>query len=131
AQIPFQYPTGADGQSATEFTVDPARLHEAFAADLSADQAAVLAATQRPVAQLAFTEPNGTPAWKSLPSWAVIATGDKAAGSDVTRALAQRAGATITEIAGSHLIMISQPQAVTDAILSAVAVVSESPAVSA
>jgi pimeloyl-ACP methyl ester carboxylesterase len=131
AQIPFQCPTGADGQSATEFTVDPARLHEVFAADLSADQAAVLAATQRPVALLAFTEPNGTPAWKSLPSWAVIATGDKAAGTDVTRALAQRAGATITEIAGSHLIMISQPQAVTDAILSAVAAVSESPAASA
>jgi hypothetical protein len=65
------------------------------------------------------------PAWKSLPSWAVVATGDKAAGSDVIRSMAKRAGATITEVEGSHVIMISQPQAVTDVILSAVTAVSE------
>jgi hypothetical protein len=89
----------------------------------------VLAATQRPVSELAFSEPNGRPAWKSLPSWAVVATGDKAAGTDITRSLAERAGATITEIAGSHLVMISQPQAVTDVILSAVAAVGQASAV--
>jgi hypothetical protein len=61
--------------------------------------------------------------WKTLPSWAVVATGDKAAGSDVIRAMARRAGATITEVEGSHVIMISQPQVVTDVILSAVAAV--------
>ena len=83
-----------------------------------------IAATQRPVAEGAFSEPSGVPAWKSLPAWAVVATGDKAAGSDVIRAMARRAGATITEVEGSHVIMISQPQAVTDVILSAVAAVS-------
>ena len=57
---------------------------------------------------------------KNLPSWAVVATGDKAAGSDVVRSMAQRAGATITEVEGSHVIMISQPQAVTDVIRRAV-----------
>jgi hypothetical protein len=76
-------------------------------------------------AGLAFSEPSGVPAWKTLPSWAVVATGDKAAGSDVIRSMAKRAGATITEVEGSHVIMISQPQVVTDVILSAVAAVSE------
>ena len=53
-----------------------------------------------------------------------MATGDKATGSDVIRAMARRAGATITEVEGSHVIMISQPQIVTDVILRAVAAVS-------
>jgi len=50
---------------------------------------------------------------------AVVATGDKAAGTDVIRSQAERAGATITEVEGSHVIMVSQPQAVTDVILEA------------
>jgi pimeloyl-ACP methyl ester carboxylesterase len=104
--------------------VDPAKVHEVFAGDLPADAAAVVGATQRPIAQLAFTEPNGKPAWKTLPSWAVVATGDKAAGTDLTRSMAERAGAKITELEGSHVIMISQPQAVTDVILRAVQAVS-------
>src|SRR5690348_14195022 len=100
AQVPFTYPTGPDGQTATEFAIDPAKLREAFAADLPAEQTAVLAATQRPVAEPAFSEPSGVPAWKTLPSWAVVATADKAAGTDVIRAMAERAGATITEVEG-------------------------------
>jgi pimeloyl-ACP methyl ester carboxylesterase len=72
---------------------------------------------------LAFSEPNGAPAWKTLPSWAVVSTGDKAAGSDVVRSMAERAGATMTEVEGSHVIMISQPQVVADVILSAIAAV--------
>jgi pimeloyl-ACP methyl ester carboxylesterase len=124
AQVSLTYPTGQGTETAVEFAVNPARFHEVFAADLPAEQAAVMAATQRPVAQAAFSEPSGTPAWKSLPSWAVVATGDRAAGTDVVRAMAQRAGAKITEIAGSHVIMISQPQVVTDVILTAVAAVS-------
>jgi pimeloyl-ACP methyl ester carboxylesterase len=80
---------------------------------------AVIAVTQRPVAEAAFSDASGPPAWRRLPSWAVIATGDKAAGSDVVRAMARRAGADIVEVEGSHVIMISQPQAVTDHILKA------------
>ena len=83
-----------------------------------------MAATQRPVAELAFSEPSGAPAWKALPSWTVVASGDKAAGADVIRSMAQRAGAEITEVEGSHVIMISQPQAVADVILTAIATVS-------
>ena len=123
ALVPRQYPT-ADGESATEFYIDPAKvLHDAFAADLPAEETAVMAATQRPVAESGFSEQGGAPAWKDLPSWAVVATGDKAAGTDVIRSMAERAGATITEVDGSHVIMVSQPQAVTDVILEAVAAV--------
>src|SRR5262252_3027915 len=117
ALVPRHYPTGSGGETAVEFAIDPAKIHDAFAADLPADVAALLAATQRPIAELAFSEANGRPAWKTLPSWAVVATGDKAAGTDVVRSMAQRAGATITELVGSHVIMISQPQAVADVIL--------------
>jgi pimeloyl-ACP methyl ester carboxylesterase len=127
ALIPVHYPTPAGADPGVEFAIDPARLRDAFAADLPAEQAAVMAATQRPAAELAFSEPSGPPAWKILPSWTVVATGDRAAGADVIRSMAERAGATITEVEGSHVIMISQPQAVTDVILQALAAV-EAPA---
>jgi pimeloyl-ACP methyl ester carboxylesterase len=124
ALMPLQYPTGQGTETATEFAIAPAKFHDAFAADVPVEQAAVLAAAQRPVAEAAFGESSGVPAWKNLPSWAVVATGDKAAGADVVRSMAERAGAKITELDGSHVIMISQPQAVTDVILSAIAAVS-------
>jgi pimeloyl-ACP methyl ester carboxylesterase len=124
ALVPRTYPTGNGAETAVEFAIDPAKLQAAFAADLPAALAAVAAATQRPASELAFSEPSGPPAWKRLPSWAVVATGDKAAGTDVIRAQAKRAGAEITEIEGSHVIMISQPQAVTDVIMRALAAVS-------
>ena len=58
ALVPRQYPT-ADGGTATEFSIDPAKAREAFAGELSDEQAALIAATQRPVAELAFSEANG------------------------------------------------------------------------
>jgi pimeloyl-ACP methyl ester carboxylesterase len=119
ALVPLHYPSGDGGGSAVEFAIDTAKFHDAFAADLPAEQTAVLAATQRPVAEAAFSEPSGPPAWKRLPSWAAVASSDTAAGTDVIRSMAERAGATITELEGSHVIMISQPQAVTDVILEA------------
>jgi pimeloyl-ACP methyl ester carboxylesterase len=120
ALVPLHYPTGQDGETAVEFAINPELFHESFAADLSEEEAALMAATQRPAAELAFSEPSGPPAWKTLPSWTVVATGDKAAGADVIRSMAERAGADIVEVEGSHVIMISQPQAVTDQILKAV-----------
>jgi hypothetical protein len=115
----LQYPTGEGQETAVEFAIDPEKFHDAFAADLPEQQTAVMAATQRPVAELAFSTPTGAPAWKNLPSWAVVPTGDKAAGSDVVRSMAERAGATITEAEGSHVIMVSKPQVVADVILTA------------
>jgi pimeloyl-ACP methyl ester carboxylesterase len=122
ALIPRQYPT-ADGGSATEFFIDPAKARDAFAGDVSDQQAVLIAAVQRPVAELAFGEPSGPPAWKEKPCWAVVATGDKAAGTDVVRSMAERAGASITEVEGSHVIMISRPDVVADVIMEAVATV--------
>jgi pimeloyl-ACP methyl ester carboxylesterase len=119
ALLAKKYPTGRDGGTATEFTVNPDRFHEVFAADLPADRAAVLAATQRPISERAFSDKAGPPAWKSVESWAVVATGDKAAGTDLVRTMAQRAGAKIVEIEGSHLVMVSKPDAVADVILEA------------
>jgi pimeloyl-ACP methyl ester carboxylesterase len=124
AQVQRAYPTGPGGETAPEFLVDPARFREVFAADLPAEQAAVLAATQRPVAAAAFSDTCGPPAWKSLPSWAVVATADKAAGSDLVRSMAQRAAAEILEVEGSHVVMVSQPQAVTNLVLKALQAVS-------
>ena len=124
ALVPLRYPAETGSNTPTEFTIDPAKLRDAFAADLPAEQTAVMAATQRPVSELAFSEPSGIPAWKSLPSWTVVASDDKAAGTDLIRAMAERAGADITEVDGSHVIMISQPQAVTQVIEAAIAAVS-------
>jgi pimeloyl-ACP methyl ester carboxylesterase len=118
---PLQYPTGEGEETAVEFTIDPAEFHDVFAADLPAEQTSLMAATQRPLSALPFSEPTGVPAWKKLPSWAVVATGDKVIGTDAVRSMAERAGATITEVEGSHVIMMSQPQVVVEVILSALA----------
>ena len=105
ALVPLQYPTGQGAETAVELAIDPAQFHDAFAADLPAEQTAVMG--------------RWVAAWKNLPSWAVVTTGDKTVGSDVVRSMAERAGATITEVEGSHVIMISQPQVVTEVILRA------------
>lgn len=119
ALLTRNFPT-ASGGTAVELYVDPAKFHDVFAADLPAAQSAVLGASQRPVAASAFDEQSGVPAWKTLPSWAVVATGDKAAGADVILSMAERAKAEILKLEGSHLIMVSQPQAVADVILKAI-----------
>jgi pimeloyl-ACP methyl ester carboxylesterase len=113
------YPAGPGGEVMGELSVDPALFHEAFAADLPERRTAVMAVSQRPVSVLAFGEKSGPPAWKKLPSWAVVGTGDKAAGADVVLSMAQRAGAEVTEVDASHVPMMSQPDVVADVILKA------------
>jgi pimeloyl-ACP methyl ester carboxylesterase len=125
ALVPRRYPTGQAGETATEFGIDPSQFHDTFAADLPADLTAVMAATQRPIAEAAFTDPSGPPAWKRLPSWAVVTSGDLTIGTDLVRRMAQRAGARIEELEGSHVIMISQPDAVTEVISTALEAVAK------
>jgi hypothetical protein len=72
---------------------------------------------QHPVAAVAFSEAAGPPACRRLPSWAVVATGDRAAGSDVIRPMAQRAAAAVAEVEGSRVITVSQPQACAHAVV--------------
>ena len=80
ALVQYNYPAGPGGETAVEFGINPALLPEAFAADLPSETTALMAATQRPIAVAAFSDASGPPAWRKLPSWAVVATGDKAAG---------------------------------------------------
>ena len=75
ALVPRQYPTASG--TGTEFLIDPAKARDAFAGDLTDAEAALIGTIQRPVADLAFGEPSGPPAWKTLPSWAVVATKDR------------------------------------------------------
>ena len=89
---------------------------QCFANDEPAQAAAVLAATQRPVALSALAEPSGTPAWKTIPSWAVIGTIDNVIPAAGQLDMAHRANAHITQIRAAHLSMISRPDAVADVI---------------
>jgi pimeloyl-ACP methyl ester carboxylesterase len=113
------YPVGPGDEVMGELSIDPSQFHEAFAADLPERQTAVMALSQRPVSVVAFGEKSGPPAWKKLPSWAVVGTGDKAAGADVVLSMAKRAGAKITEVDASHVPMMSQPDVVAEVILKA------------
>lgn len=115
--VQYDYPTISGTES--EFRIDPAHFHDAFAADIDDEESALMAQTQRSVSSLAFSQPTHDPAWRHLPSWAVIATGDKAVGTDVARSMAKRAKANITEAEGSHVIMVSRPQIVAEVVLDA------------
>jgi pimeloyl-ACP methyl ester carboxylesterase len=127
ALVQYNYPAGPGGQTSVEFAINPPKVREAFAGDLSELQIALIGVTQRPIAAAAFSDASGPPAWKKLRSWAVVATGDKAVGADLALAHAQRAGADIIEVEGSHVIMISQPQVVADHIMKAARAVADSP----
>jgi pimeloyl-ACP methyl ester carboxylesterase len=84
-----------------------------FGADVRADKAAVLAAGQRPLAAGALDEPSGKPAWKSIPSWALIGTADKVIPPAELEEMAARAKSHVVRIKSSHLAMVSDPSAVT------------------
>jgi pimeloyl-ACP methyl ester carboxylesterase len=82
-----------------------------------------IVASQRPITLGANTSPTETAAWKTLPSLAVVGTEDRVIPPATQRSMAERAGSTITEIAGSHVSMVSHPAAAIEAILAAVAAV--------
>jgi hypothetical protein len=121
---PATYPTTDPNAPGTEFYLDPLLYHDAFAADLPAEQAQAMAMAQRPAADIGFGEPAGPIAWKTLPSWYAIATADLALGVELERFLADRAGSITVEIDGSHAIAVSQPAAVADFIVTAAGSVS-------
>jgi pimeloyl-ACP methyl ester carboxylesterase len=81
--------------------------------------------SQRPITLGANTTPSKVAAWKTIPSWTVIGTEDKVIPPATQRMMAERAGATVTEVAGSHVSMVSHPQATIDAILAAAASISD------
>jgi pimeloyl-ACP methyl ester carboxylesterase len=87
-----------------------------FAADVEPSTARVLCAVQQGLAMSTFEDVMGEPAWKSRPSWYLVATSDQAIPPDAERMFASRMGATTIEVASSHLAMISNSHAVTELI---------------
>jgi pimeloyl-ACP methyl ester carboxylesterase len=92
--------------------VDPEKFASDVAADVPKAQARFMAHAQMPVAAAAFDAPVTVAAWRDKPSYAIIATEDKALNPKLARFMYKRSGAHVTEIKGSHLIYVSQPRAV-------------------
>ena len=80
-----------------------------FAADVDPVKAKVMYAVQQPLAMSAFGDVMGVPAWKTLPSWYLVAANDEALPPDAERQFAARMGAATVEIPSSHLPMVSHP----------------------
>jgi pimeloyl-ACP methyl ester carboxylesterase len=83
-----------------------------FAADVNPVKARVMCAVQQPLAGAALGEVMGVPAWKSLPSWYMVATNDQAIPPEAERMFAKRMNATTIEVASSHVAMVSHPEEV-------------------
>jgi pimeloyl-ACP methyl ester carboxylesterase len=92
--------------------LDRAKFPASFAADVDAEQAAFMADSQVPWGLEALSGTISEPAWKTKPSWYLIATDDKMIPPDAQRSMAKRAGSTVVEAKGSHAIYVSQPEAV-------------------
>ena len=115
------YPDAPEGDA--EAFLKPDTVHQSFAQDLSEQDRWLIVSSQRPITLSANTTPSGPPAWKTLPSWAVVGTEDRVIPPNTQRHMAERAGATITDVAASHVSMVSNPRVTIDAILAAVAAV--------
>jgi pimeloyl-ACP methyl ester carboxylesterase len=92
--------------------IDRARFRALFAADLSETEASVMSAAQKPIIGSAFAASVERPAWRSIPSWYVVAQEDRAINPDLERFYAKRMGAKTTEIKASHVVFISHAQEV-------------------
>jgi pimeloyl-ACP methyl ester carboxylesterase len=111
------FPGAKKGEA--ELYLKPAVFEQAFANDLPAKEATVLAATQNPVVSSALTARSGPPAWKSIPSWYVLGTIDKAIPPAIQLFMAQRIHAHITKVRAGHLSMVSRPGVVAKVITAA------------
>ncbi|MBZ9781479.1 alpha/beta hydrolase [Pseudomonas sp. REP124] len=90
------------------------KFHDQFAADVPADQAALMAATQRPVTEAALNEPSGDPAWRRVPSWFIYGDQDKNIPAQAMAFMAKRAEAKSVQVihGASHVVMVSNPEPV-------------------
>jgi pimeloyl-ACP methyl ester carboxylesterase len=113
---PVSLPDGS-----VEASIDPARFHDVFCADLPDAEAAFMAISQRSVSATAFDDPAAAAAWRAKPSWAVFGTADYPVAPALHRFSYDRAGSTVTEVDGaSHFLMRSQPDIVAGVIREAV-----------
>jgi pimeloyl-ACP methyl ester carboxylesterase len=99
--------------------VDKEKFHSAFAADVKPELAAFMADAQVPWSVEAVGGAVTNPAWRVKPSWYLVATDDRMIPPDAQRGMAKRAGAKVTEVAGSHAIYVSKPEAVAQLIKAA------------
>jgi pimeloyl-ACP methyl ester carboxylesterase len=108
---PATFP-GVDGDPAVELYIDRAAYPRVFAADLPYRLAAAAAAAQRPITAAAFEEKSPAAAWKTAPSWYIVATADQLIPPEGQQFMARRAGAHTIKIDASHAIALTQPAAV-------------------
>ncbi|PYR19430.1 MAG: alpha/beta hydrolase, partial [Acidobacteria bacterium] len=92
--------------------LDRGKFAASFAADVNEDVAAFMADAQVPWGVEALDGAVTEPAWKSKPSWYLVATSDKMIPPDAQRAMSKRAGSTVVEVKGSHAVYVSQPREV-------------------
>ncbi|MGW3415674.1 alpha/beta fold hydrolase [Streptomyces sp. NPDC000888] len=104
--VPIALP---DGGRIADLYINKGRFHQQFAADVSEETAAVMAATQRPVADAALAEGASAPAWKDIPSWVLVATEDRNIPARVQIFMAERAKATTVTVDASHAVAVSRP----------------------
>ena len=93
-------------------SLDKAKFPASFAADVDEEKAAFMADSQVPWGVEALSGTISEPAWKTKPSWYLVATDDKMIPPPAQRLMSKRAGSTVVEVAGSHAIYVSQPHAV-------------------
>ena len=96
--------------------LDRAKFHDSFAADVDAERAAFMADSQVPWGVEALGGAVGEPAWRSKPSWYLVSSEDKMIPPPAQRFMAERAGSTVVEVAGSHAVYVSRPDAVAELI---------------
>jgi pimeloyl-ACP methyl ester carboxylesterase len=96
--------------------LDRAKFHDSFAGDVDAESAAFMADSQVPWGVDALEGAVGEPAWRSKPSWYLVSSNDKMIPPAAQRFMAERAGSTVVEVAGSHAVYVSRPDAVADII---------------
>jgi pimeloyl-ACP methyl ester carboxylesterase len=113
---PYPLPGGGQG---TDLYLTQAGLKTAFAADVASRVQDQMFATQRPFSEEAFGNPSGTPAWKTIPSWYLVASQDRAIPPPTQRFMAERAEAHTSEVSASHVPQISQPAKTVEVIIQA------------
>ncbi|WP_405587815.1 alpha/beta fold hydrolase [Streptomyces sp. NBC_01190] len=109
-----------NGGGDVDLYVKPNLFPGFFAGGVPLNKSAVLAAGQRPFAASALTEPSGVPAWKTIPSFALIGTADKVIPPAEQQVMTARAGSNTVSVNAPHLSMVSNPAAVTDVVIRAV-----------
>ncbi|GAA1844070.1 alpha/beta fold hydrolase [Asanoa iriomotensis] len=119
--LDFRPYTQPDGSMSYDGYVKAAAFREVFAGDLPESVTAVMAATQRPADVHTLQEPSGRPAWRTVPTWYLVARNDNLIPAAAQRFMAKRAQARTVEIGASHVAMISEPAATADLIARAAA----------